>query len=153
LNGHPLCADIDGFSLHAKVRCGADDRHALEQLCRNITRPVLANKRVQTDATGPVVLKLQDSLARRHQAFGHESAGVHAAAGAGGAQAEAALEQLARLPPAASFSSWPSTDAQPPQANDHCGLLATVRHANRRPSSWHVETLAVLTLPLRMLPT
>ena len=23
-----LCADIDGFSLHAAVRCGADDRQA-----------------------------------------------------------------------------------------------------------------------------
>ena len=29
-----LCADISGFSLHAAVRCGADDRQALEQLCR-----------------------------------------------------------------------------------------------------------------------
>ena len=29
-----LCADIDGFSLHAAVRCGAEDRQALEQLCR-----------------------------------------------------------------------------------------------------------------------
>ena len=35
-----LCADIDGFSLHAAVRCGADDRQALEQLCRTITRPL-----------------------------------------------------------------------------------------------------------------
>jgi len=26
-----LCADIQGFSLHAAVRCGADDRQALEQ--------------------------------------------------------------------------------------------------------------------------
>ena len=31
-------ADIDGFSLHAAVRCGADDRQALAQLCRYITR-------------------------------------------------------------------------------------------------------------------
>jgi hypothetical protein len=28
-----LCADIDGFSLNAAVRCEADDRRALEQLC------------------------------------------------------------------------------------------------------------------------
>ena len=27
-----LCADIDGFSLHAAVCCGAHDRQALEQL-------------------------------------------------------------------------------------------------------------------------
>ena len=52
-----LCADIDAFSLHAAVRCGADDRQALEQLCRYITRPALANERVQTNAAGQVVLK------------------------------------------------------------------------------------------------
>ena len=37
-----LCADIDGFSLGAAVRFGSADRHALEQLCRDITRPALA---------------------------------------------------------------------------------------------------------------
>ena len=36
-----LFADVDGFSLH-----GADDRQALEQLCRHITRPAVANERV-----------------------------------------------------------------------------------------------------------
>ena len=55
-----LCADIDGFSLHAAVRCAAlrcaaNDRQALEQLCRYITRPALANERVQTNAAGQVV--------------------------------------------------------------------------------------------------
>ena len=54
-----LCADIDGFSLHAAVRCGADDRQALEQLCRTITRPALANERVQTNAAGQVVQRLK----------------------------------------------------------------------------------------------
>ena len=54
-----LCADIDGFSLHAAVRCAADDRQALEQLCRDITRPALASEHVQTNAAGPVVLKLK----------------------------------------------------------------------------------------------
>lgn len=33
-----LCADEQGFSLHAAVRCGADERRRLEQLCRFITR-------------------------------------------------------------------------------------------------------------------
>jgi len=74
-----LCADIDGFSLHAAVRCGADDRKALEQLCRYITRPVLANERVQTNAAGQVVLKLKTPW-RRHHAPGDVAAGVHAAA-------------------------------------------------------------------------
>ena len=34
-----LCADIDGFSFHAAVRCAADERQAQQQLCRYITRP------------------------------------------------------------------------------------------------------------------
>ena len=32
-----LCANAHGFSLHAAVRCGADQRKALEHLCRYIT--------------------------------------------------------------------------------------------------------------------
>ncbi len=52
-----LCADISGFSLHAAVRCGADDRRALEQLCRYITRPALSDERVQCNAAGQVELK------------------------------------------------------------------------------------------------
>ena len=39
-----LCADIDGFSLHAAVRCGADDRQALEQLCRIQRHSVSINR-------------------------------------------------------------------------------------------------------------
>jgi hypothetical protein len=54
-----LCADIDGFSLHAAVRCGADDRQAPEQYCPHITHPALANERVRTNAAGQVVLKLK----------------------------------------------------------------------------------------------
>ena len=54
-----LCADFNGFSLHAAVRCAADDRRALEQLCRTITRPALADERVQCNAAGQVVLKLK----------------------------------------------------------------------------------------------
>ena len=52
------CTDIDGLSLHAAVHCGEDDRQALEQLCRYITRPALANEWVQTNAATRVVLKL-----------------------------------------------------------------------------------------------
>jgi len=44
---------------HAAARCAANDRQALEQLCRNITRPALANERVQTNASEQVVLKLK----------------------------------------------------------------------------------------------
>jgi len=39
------------------VRCGADERRAPEQLCRYITRPALANERMQYNANGQVVLR------------------------------------------------------------------------------------------------
>jgi hypothetical protein len=55
----PLCADIDGFSLHAAVRVDAHDRKRLEQLCRYITRPALSDERVQLNAVGQVELKLK----------------------------------------------------------------------------------------------
>jgi len=54
-----LCADIDGYSLHVAARCGAADRQAPEKLRRYITRPALANERVQTGAAGQVELKLK----------------------------------------------------------------------------------------------
>ena len=41
------------------MRGGAEDRQALEQLCCYITRPALANERVQCNAAGQVVLKLK----------------------------------------------------------------------------------------------
>jgi hypothetical protein len=53
----PLCADIDGFSLHAAVRVEAHDRKRLEQLCRYTTRPALSDERVQLNAAGQVELK------------------------------------------------------------------------------------------------
>ena len=54
-----LCADHQDFSLHAAERCAAHERQRLEQLCRTITRPALANERVQIDSAGQVVLKLK----------------------------------------------------------------------------------------------
>ena len=55
----PLCADIDGFSLHAAVRVEAHDRKRLEQLCRYITRPALSDERLQLNDAGQVELKLK----------------------------------------------------------------------------------------------
>ena len=56
---HKLCADMQGFCLHAAVRCDADGARRCEQLCRCIARPALANERVQCNAAGRVVLKLK----------------------------------------------------------------------------------------------
>ena len=57
-----LCAVVQGFSLHTAVRCSAEDRQALEQLCRYIMRPALADERVQTNASVQMVLKLKTPL-------------------------------------------------------------------------------------------
>jgi len=54
-----LCANAHGFSLHAGVRMAADDRRGLEQLCRYITRPAIANERLSVNRAGQVVLKLK----------------------------------------------------------------------------------------------
>jgi hypothetical protein len=55
----PLCADIDGFSLHAAVRIEAHERKRLERLCRYITRPPLSDERIRVNAAGQVQLELK----------------------------------------------------------------------------------------------
>jgi hypothetical protein len=56
-----LCASLHGFSLHAAVRCSADQRRELEHLCRYITRPTIANARLKRNAAGQVVLQLKSA--------------------------------------------------------------------------------------------
>ena len=47
-----LCANASGFSLHAGVRCDAEQRQALEQLCRYITRAAIASERLSVNHAG-----------------------------------------------------------------------------------------------------
>ena len=54
-----LCANAQGFSLHAGVHCAANDRKGIEQLCRYITRPAISNERLSINRQGDVVLKLK----------------------------------------------------------------------------------------------
>jgi hypothetical protein len=53
------CANEQGFSLHAAVRCAMNQRHQLERLCRYITRPAIANERLSLNRAGDVVLRLK----------------------------------------------------------------------------------------------
>ena len=46
-------------SLHAGVRCAAEQRSDLEHLCRYITRPAIAVDRLNVNRKGQVVLKLK----------------------------------------------------------------------------------------------
>ncbi len=52
-----LCANAHGFSLHAGVRIAADDRPGLEQLCRYITRPAIANERLSVNRAGQSAMR------------------------------------------------------------------------------------------------
>ena len=54
-----LCANEQGFSLHAEVCCAAHQRKKLEHLCRYITRPAIANERLALNRAGQVVLTLK----------------------------------------------------------------------------------------------
>lgn len=53
------CVNMHGFSLHAGVRCAMNQRKELEQLCRYITRPAIANERLTRNSAGQVVLTLK----------------------------------------------------------------------------------------------
>jgi Putative transposase len=56
-----LCANLEGFSLHAAVRCAAHQRKTLERLCRYITRPALANEGLLCNGAGQVALTLKNT--------------------------------------------------------------------------------------------
>lgn len=54
----PLCARVDGFSLHAARTVAPHDRDALERLCRYGLRPPLSLDRLSLDTDGRVRLRL-----------------------------------------------------------------------------------------------
>ncbi len=55
--GSGLAATISGFSLHAGTVCESYQRSKLERLCRYITRPPIATKRLSVDDHGRVVYR------------------------------------------------------------------------------------------------
>ena len=55
----PRQAQLDGFDLHANVWVPPNDRARLEQLCRYLLRPPLAQDRVQRRADGRVLVTLK----------------------------------------------------------------------------------------------
>jgi hypothetical protein len=76
---HPpqRCANAQGFSLHAEVRCAINQRHKLEQLCRYITRPAIAHERLKRNSASEV---RSSQLAHRERiAILLEAGGVAAA--------------------------------------------------------------------------
>jgi len=55
----PLCADVDGFSLHAGVAVPGHDRERLEKLCRYAARPAIAESRLSLLPDGRVAYSLK----------------------------------------------------------------------------------------------
>jgi len=54
-----LCANLDGFSLHAAVRVAACSRERLERLCRYVVRPPIVHERLSLTSNGKVPLKFK----------------------------------------------------------------------------------------------
>ena len=54
-----LCADADGFNVHAHTSVGAGHKEELERLCRYILRPALSGQRLSVIPSGDVVFKLK----------------------------------------------------------------------------------------------
>jgi hypothetical protein len=54
-----LCAEVDGFSLHAGVWVGAHERERLEHLCRYVARPPFAAGRLKWSRRGRVLYELR----------------------------------------------------------------------------------------------
>jgi len=58
-NRKPLCAKVDGFSLHAARTVAANDREGLERLCRYGLRSPLSQERLSVDSDGQVRYQLR----------------------------------------------------------------------------------------------
>ncbi len=59
MRSHGLVAEVEGFNLHAGVCVAADDRAALERLCRYMARPAVASGRVTRLPDGNVAYRVK----------------------------------------------------------------------------------------------
>ena len=59
----PLCASLDGFTLHAATRAGGLDAEGREALLRYVLRPPIAQERVEQQPNGLVRITLKKAYA------------------------------------------------------------------------------------------
>ncbi len=64
----PRQAHLEGFDLHANLFVQAEDRARLEQLCRYLLRPPVAQNRLQLTGDGRILLELKSAW---HDGTGH----------------------------------------------------------------------------------
>ena len=88
--GDDLVSKQAGFSLHAGIACKSNQRKKLERLCRCITRPAIAERRLSLANNGNVVVALKTPyddgtthVVRRRPA---QPNGIHGAPGSAGTQ-------------------------------------------------------------------
>ncbi|MGH7323535.1 MAG: transposase [Candidatus Rokuibacteriota bacterium] len=62
-SGGPRHAHLEGFDLHANVAVDGENRERLEQLCRYLLRPAVAQDRIRLTDDGRVVLELKAAWA------------------------------------------------------------------------------------------
>jgi hypothetical protein len=91
-------ARLAGFSLHAATVCEAHQRSRLERLCRCITRPPIATKRLSVDGRGRVVYRYRQPFRDGSTQVGpHRTA---ARAGSSGCRQAARAPELGAAPQA-----------------------------------------------------
>jgi hypothetical protein len=127
------------------VRCSADGRQALQRLCRYVTRPALANERVQTNGAGQVVLKLKTSWrdGTTHLVMSPLEFMLHAAADCAGATPARALR---RCPAAALLDQIGPGASHAVHAQLHGGRCQEAAARKRR----HVRIGMVGALAIRV---
>jgi Putative transposase len=59
----PLCASLDGFTLHAATRAGALDTAGREALLRYVLRPPVAQERIEPQQDGLIAITLKRAYA------------------------------------------------------------------------------------------
>ena len=80
IKGDDLVTKQAGFSLHAGIACKSHQRKKLERLCRYITRPAIAERRLSLANNGNVVIALKTPYDDGTTHVGTQSHGVHGAA-------------------------------------------------------------------------
>ena len=91
--GDDLVTKQAGFSLHAGIACKSNQRKKLERLCRYITRPAIAERRLSLANNGNVVIALKTPyddgtthVVLSPMEFMTQSHGIHGAPGNAGPQ-------------------------------------------------------------------
>ena len=110
----PLCASLDGFTLHAATRAGALDAEGREALLRYVLRPPIAQERVELRPDGLVRIALKRAYSDGTVAVDMDPLSL--------------LSRLAAaVPPPCRCGSASSPDRKPLHFSHREGLHTTVR--------------------------